>query len=179
MFPDSARLRFRNWTTADLSAFLEVNADPEVMAHFPAVLDEAATLAFIERLTKHFHEHGFTYYAVELKETGEFIGFIGMAHQTYEASFTPCVDIGWRLKRSAWGKGYATEGAAACLTFAWDQLQLSEVFAVAVAQNLPSINVMRKIGMTYDHHFFHPALANHPTLQKCVVYRITPDQTIS
>ncbi|PHI20482.1 GNAT family N-acetyltransferase [Lewinellaceae bacterium SD302] len=177
MFPSSPRLIFRNWTPADVSAFQEVNGDPEVMAHFPSVLNETETAALIDRLTKHYSDHGFTYFAVELKESGEFIGFIGMARQTYEASFTPCVDIGWRLKRSAWGHGYATEGAVACLDFAWRVLGLDSVYAVAVAGNLPSIKVMRRVGMQYDHHFFHLALDDHPDLQKCAVYRIDAPNT--
>lgn len=172
MFPTpTARLRFRNWSPDDLPDLIEMNADPEVMRYFPAVLQEAENKNFLERLRKRYEEDGYTYYATERLDTGECIGFIGLARQTYEAAFTPCVDIGWRLKRSAWGQGFATEGAKRCLEFANERLGVKEVYAVAVEQNLPSINVMRKIGMKYDHHFFHPALKDFPELEKCAVYR--------
>lgn len=141
------------------------------MRYFPATLDREENLAFLQRLQDRYRQDGFTYYAVERKTDGECIGFIGLARQEYEASFTPCLDIGWRLKRSAWGQGYATEGARACLAFA-RQRGVRELYAVATSGNLPSLNVMQKIGMTYAHHFFHPALKDHPELEKCAVFRI-------
>lgn len=168
--PPTERLRFRNWRSDDLDDLIEMNSDPEVMRHFPATLSKEENEAFLNRLIKGYEENGHTYYATERLDTGECIGFIGLARQTYEAAFTPCVDIGWRLKRGAWGQGFATEGARACLDFARDELKLEAVYSVAVVQNIPSINVMRKIGMKYDHHFFHPALVDYPDLEKCAVY---------
>ncbi|MEL6142471.1 MAG: GNAT family N-acetyltransferase, partial [Bacteroidota bacterium] len=88
------------------------------------------------------------------------------------ADFTPCIDIGWRLKKAHWGNGYATEGAQACLEYAWNKLDAVEIYAIAVEQNLPSIRVMQKIGMSYYGHFYHPNLAEYPHLHKCVAYRI-------
>lgn len=173
MFPaNTERLRFRNWSIDDLEDLIEMNSDPEVMRYFPATLDKAENEAFCKRLADRYEQDGYTYYAVDRLDTGECIGFIGLAKQTYEADFTPCVDIGWRLKRSAWNQGFATEGAKACLQFAKETLQLDKVYSVAVEQNTPSINVMRKIGMRYDHHFFHPALKDFPALEKCAVYVI-------
>lgn len=172
MFPTSRRLSFRNWTSADLDDFHEVTGDPEVMAHFPKTLSREETKEFIERLRQRYLSDGFTYFAVERKDTGKLIGFIGLAKQTYPASFTPCVDIGWRLNRAHWGQGFATEGARACLEFARDQLKLKEIYSIAVAQNLPSIHVMKKIGMVYDHHFFNDALKDYPAIETCALYRI-------
>lgn len=168
----SERLGFRAWRTADLEDFHAVNSDPKVMEHFPATLSKAETAAFIERLQQHQLEHGHCYFATEELATGSLIGFIGLAYQGYEAYFTPCVDIGWRLRHSAWGKGYATEGAKACLAYGFNKLGLEEIFAVAVQPNTPSIRVMEKIGMRYDKAFKHPALAAYPALETCVVYRI-------
>ncbi|MEM9931038.1 MAG: GNAT family N-acetyltransferase [Bacteroidota bacterium] len=168
----SDRLGFRNWTMNDLDDLYEMNSTPQVMRHFPATQRREECEAFILRAQRHFQEHGFNYYAVDHLASQECIGFTGLARQTYTAPFTPCTDIGWRLKEAHWGHGYATEGAKACLLHAKHELGLNEIFAVAVKQNEASINVMRKIGMQYHGNFFHPALKDHPELAECVVYRI-------
>lgn len=165
------RLGLRNWTTEDVDDLFEVNRDPEVMRYFPATQDREATAAMVDRFRRHYDQHGFTYFAVDRLDTGECIGFTGLAQQEYDAYFTPCVDIGWRLKKSSWGKGYATEAARACLDYAFASLQLDKVFAVAVEGNRPSIRVMEKIGMQFDGTFQHPALVDHPHLGDCVVYQ--------
>lgn len=95
----SERLGFRNWIDADIDKFAELNVDEEVMEYFPSTLSQQETIALIERLKKQFEDNGFTYYATEILETGEFIGMIGLALQEYKTSFTPAVDIGWRLKK--------------------------------------------------------------------------------
>ena len=169
----SERLGFRNWNEHDLEAFAELNADPEVMAHFPKPLSTEETAGFITRLQDHFDKHGYTYYATEIIETGEFIGFVGLAYQEYETDFTPATDIGWRLKKSAWGKGYATEGAKRCLQHAFETLQLSLVVAVCTLRNINSENVMQKIGMTKKGEFDHPKLADYQEHRRCVWYEIT------
>jgi len=149
-----------------------INADPDVMRHFPAVQSEEETRGFIERNQAMQAERGHCYFAAELRATGEVVGFIGLAYQDYEADFTPCVDIGWRLSPKVWGKGLATEGARACLDFAFNDLRLAEVVAIAVLANTPSIRVMEKIGMKHKGTFMHPALADFPKLKKCVLYRL-------
>jgi RimJ/RimL family protein N-acetyltransferase len=166
------RLLLRNWELSDLDDLHAVNSNPNVMRHFPTVMTKEETLAQLKRFQNHQDKEGFSYFAAELKETGECIGFIGMARQNYTAEFTPCVDIGWRLKESAWGKGYATEGAKACLEFAWNELKLQEVYAIAVPQNESSFHVMKKIGMHYYGDFFHQALVDYPELHRCKSYRI-------
>ena len=156
----------------DLEEFAALNADPAVMEHFPATLSKEETKDFIDRLMAHYEKHGFNYFATEVLETGELIGFIGFAHQTYESECTPAVDIGWRLKQSAWGKGYATEGAKRCLEYGFTVLELNEVIATCTMNNTGSEAVMKKIGMTYAGEFLHPRLADHPDYQQCKWYSI-------
>jgi len=168
----SQRLGFRFWKTDDLDHFSEMNADPEVMQHFPKVLTLDESKEFLDRLMAHQEKHGYCYYAVELKESGEWLGFIGMAYQTFESDFTPCTDIGWRLKRSAWGHGYATEGAECCKIFAFRTLKLTKLIATCTTTNFSSENVMKKIGMTKSADFKHPNLTGFPELQDCFCYEI-------
>lgn len=168
----SERLGFRNWRDEDLEEFASLNADPEVMEHFPKALTKQETFDFIKRLQKHFEEKGYNYFATETLETGELIGFIGLAYQDYETEFTPAVDIGWRLKRSSWGKGYATEGAKRCLEYAFDDLKLDRVVSVCVLDNVNSEKVMNKIGMVKKGTFIHPKLKEYPALEECVWYEI-------
>lgn len=169
---ESDRLGFRNWEKNDILEFANINADSEVMKYFPKVLTLAETESFIVYLQKQFVERGYTYFATEILETGEFIGFIGLLYQDYEASFTPGVDIGWRLKKTAWGNGYATEGAIRCLNFAFEKLELLKVFSVCPMINKDSEKVMKKIGMNKKEEFFHPKLSDYPTIEKCALYEI-------
>lgn len=168
----SDRLGFRKWTLDDLDAFAALNADTEVMEHFPRTLTKEETKAFIIRLQQHYEDFGHNYYATEIRKTGEFIGFIGLAYQDYESDFTPNVDIGWRLKKSAWGKGYATEGAKRCLEIAFNDLQLEKVIATCTLNNKNSEKVMQKIGMQKVCTFKHPKLKDYPEMQTCVLYEI-------
>jgi RimJ/RimL family protein N-acetyltransferase len=166
----SPRLGFRRWRPEDVPLMAAVNSDPEVMRFFPSVVPEEKTRAFIERMEQHFGEKGFCYYAVDRLEDGGFIGFIGLLTQDYRAHFTPCVDIGWRLHRSAWGHGYATEGARHCLEQAFTERGLNDVVATAPLINQPSIRVMQKIGMTPRGTFIHPRLADDERLRECALY---------
>lgn len=168
----SERLGFRNWRQEDLDAFAAINADKDVMEHFPKPLTKSETAAFIQRLQKHAIDRGHCYYATELLETGELIGFIGLAYQNYEAEFNPATDIGWRLKKSAWGKGYATEGATRCLAYGFNELQLDRVIAVCTLGNDRSEHVMKKLGMTKIGSFIHPKLMEYPDFATCIWYEI-------
>ena len=150
----------------------EISGDARVMEFFPATLTEEQTKGFIGRNHQQMEKYGHCYFATELRDSGRMIGFIGLAYQDYDAHFTPCVDIGWRLHPDVWGQGLATEGAQACMDFALHELKLPEVVAVAVSQNTASIRVMEKIGMTYDSSFDHPELAQRPDLKTCVLYRM-------
>ena len=168
----SERLGFRNWTKNDLTEFAKINADLEVMEHFPKPLTKKETSEFIDRLENHYTKNGYNYFATEVLENGELIGFIGLAFQDYKSEFTPAVDIGWRLKKSSWGKGFATEGAKKCLDFGFNNLNLDKIISTCTEQNSKSENIMKKIGMKKIGEFNHPKLKEFPEYEKCLCYEI-------
>jgi RimJ/RimL family protein N-acetyltransferase len=152
------RLILRGWGEKDRVPFAELSADSEVMEHFPARLTRAESNAFVDRAVRHFDEHGFGLWAVEAEEG--FIGFTGLALPRFRVGWMhdreqPVVEVGWRLRRSAWGRGYATEAAEACLRYAFDHLGREEVVSFTVVGNIRSRAVMERLGMrqiaTYDH----------------------------
>lgn len=169
------RLGLRNWTDQDIEPATIMNADPKVREFFPNTLTKEETIAFIRKTQTHFNEHGFCFFAVDKLDTNEFIGFTGLNMQTFESDFTPSVEIGWRLLQKHWGNGYATEAAKACLHFAFAELKLPEVYAVAPKLNKNSQKVMQKIGMNYFKEFAHPWLADDSELKTCVAYKISND----
>ncbi len=169
----SKRLGLRNWSPSDIAPFIEMGKDEAVMQHFPKLLSEEESKDLIKRLQLHFEKHGYCYFAVDLLETSEFIGFTGLVNQTWESEYTPAVDIGWRLKRAAWGKGYATEAAKACLDAAFTKFGLEEVVAFATDTNFASENVMKKIGMKFIGTVQHPSIVDDNRFKHCVVYRAT------
>tara|TARA_B110000046_G_C13021675_1_gene411564 strand:+ start:67 stop:624 length:558 start_codon:yes stop_codon:yes gene_type:complete len=171
-FFKSKRLGFRNWNENDLTELSKINADLEIMEHFPKPLTEKETTEFIQRLKNHYEKNGYSYFATEILESGELIGFIGLALQDYKTDFTPAVDIGWRLKKSAWGKGYATEGAKKCLEFAFYEMNLENIISTCTEKNSKSENVMKKIGMDKIGEFNHPELKEFPEYEKCICYGI-------
>lgn len=176
----SERLGFRTWNEGDKPMFNAMNADPEVMRHFPSgPLSEEASTDFLVRLEDHYQKYGHQYFAADLLASGETVGFVGLAYQTYESPFTPAVDIGWRLKRSAWGKGYATEGAKVCLAFGFNTLDIDHIISTCIPQNQASENIMQKIGMKKVGEFDHPKLMDHPTMKTCVVYRINKEEYLN
>jgi len=146
----TARLLLRRWRESDLAPFAELNADPEVMRHIGDPLSRAQSDAFAARIEGHLETDGYGLWAVELRATGAFVGFTGLARQTFEAPFNPSVEVGWRLAREAWGHGYATEAAHAALHFAFEVLELEEVVSITTASNVRSQAVMRRLGMTRD-----------------------------
>lgn len=168
----SDRLGFRNWLDSDLDDLYRMNANPTVMEFFPSTQSREHCQAFIKRMQQQFAQNGHCYFAVEELDTQNFIGFIGLAKQTYEADFTPCVDIGWRLLPEFWGKGYASEGGKRCLKFAFEELELETVVSVASIINVRSIAVMQRIGMTYQYDFEHSLLPHDERLRNCVLYQI-------
>lgn len=149
-----------------------LNADPIVMEFFPSTKSMEETTLFIERMQTLFTEKGFCYFAVEKLENNQFIGFIGLGWQTWQSTFNPSVDIGWRLSKSNWGKGFATEGAKRCLQFGFEELNLKKINSVASTINIKSTNVMQKIGMQQVMYFEHPLLLDFPTIKDCVLFSI-------
>lgn len=166
----SQRLGFRTWADTDLPAMAAINSDPTVMRYFPGLQSEADTAAALQRYRAMYEERGYCFYAVETLAEKQFIGFTGLFWITYEAPFTPCTEIGWRLSPAAWGKGYATEGAKRCLDHAFHTLKLDSVKAITPLINKPSIRVMQKSGMKPLLEFEHPLLIAHPRLQPCICY---------
>ncbi len=169
----SSRLGFRTWVDDDVLFMTDINQDVEVMKYFPCLQSEQETYGFIVRMNLQFVEKGFCYFAVDQLVEKTFIGFIGLSLQTFESDFTPCVDIGWRLKRSVWNMGYATEGAERCIQFAFADLMLDKIYAMCPVFNLPSENVMRKIGMIKVKTFVHPKIPVDSALKECVLYEIS------
>jgi RimJ/RimL family protein N-acetyltransferase len=167
------RLILRRWRDGDRDAFSMLNADPRVMQFFPECLTREQSDSIIDRIEKHFDAHGFGLYAAELRATGEFAGFIGLAVPTFEAFFTPCVEIGWRLAVAHWNQGLATEGARAVLEFAFTEIELKEVVSFTTRGNLPSRRVMEKLGMYYAGDFDHPRIPEGHPLRPHVLYRMT------
>lgn len=151
-----------------------MNADPEVMEYFPSPLPRAETEARFERIKEHFKRHGFGIWAVEEKATGNFLGWLGLMVPAFAAPFTPCVEIGWRLKKSAWGKGYATEAAFAALEYGFLDLDLEEIVSFTVPDNFRSIRVMEKLGMSHSSKddFDHPLIEEGHPLRRHVLYRL-------
>jgi ribosomal-protein-alanine N-acetyltransferase len=151
-----------------------MNADPRVMEHFPAPQSRAESDMLAGRIEAHFDRHGFGLWAVEIPGNTRFAGFIGLAVPRFEAHFTPCVEIGWRLASEHWGHGYATEGALAALQFGFEVLGLREIVSFTVSRNVRSRRVMEKIGMTHNpaDDFDHPSLPEGHPIQRHVLYRL-------
>ena len=172
------RLILRDWRATDLDPFAALNADPEVMRHFRAPLSRAESDSFADRIRARLAEDGWGLWATEVAASGEFIGFIGLAAPRFQAHFTPAVEVGWRLRRDAWGLGYAPEGARAALDFAFDELGLTEVVSITVPDNVKSRRVMQKLGMSYDHadDFDNPTVPVGDPLRRNVLYRLTREQ---
>lgn len=170
----TGRLRLRAWREEDLTAFAAMNADPRVMAFFPGTLDRAESDALVARFREHFTRHGFGPWAVEAPGIADFVGFVGLSVPSFRSHFTPCVEVGWRLAPEHWGKGYATEAAAAALAFGFGDAALDEIVSFTVPANRPSRRVMHRLGMTRSpaDDFEHPALPPGHPLRPHVLYRL-------
>jgi ribosomal-protein-alanine N-acetyltransferase len=165
---ETPRLILRPWRDSDREPFARMNADPRVMEFFVATLRREESDALVDRAIAHFARHGFGPLAAELRDTGEFIGFIGLSIPTFEAHFTPCVEIGWRLAAEHWGRGLATEGAREVLHRA-----TGEIVSFTTERNLRSRHVMEKLGMIHDpaDDFDHPRIPEGHPQRRHVLYR--------
>jgi len=169
----SERLGFRKWDLQDLDSLIALNNDDDVMEFFPYKPSRQNTQDFIARMNTMYDLKKFCYFAVDILENHEFIGFIGLCEQTYLKKLNPFVDIGWRLKKSSWNQGYATEGALACLHFGFNIIGLEKIYSVAPEINKKSELIMKKIGMEWVEIFEHPKLIEYPNLKSCVLYKTT------
>jgi RimJ/RimL family protein N-acetyltransferase len=168
------RLILRGWRDADLPYFAALNSDPGVMEFFPKMLAREESDAMAQRICTHFEQHGCGLWALEVPEVAPFIGFTGLNVPKFETHFTPCVEIGWRLARCAWGHGYATEAARAALQFGFEELALNSIVSFTVPSNRRSRRVMERLEMTHDpvDDFDHPLISDGHPLRRHVLYRI-------
>lgn len=168
------RLVLRDWRDEDLAPFAALNGDPEVMEQMPSALSREESDALAARIRDGIRARGFGLWAVEVVGGAPFVGFVGLSIPSFVAPFTPCVEIGWRLARAHWGRGYAREGARAALDAAFGPLALEEVVSFTAETNARSRRVMEALGMTRDprEDFEHPALPEGHRLRRHVLYRI-------
>ena len=169
---ETERLILRQWEESDRIPFFEMNSDPEVMKYFPSPLSRKESDTFFEKLSLLVEKQGFGFYQTILKGTGQFIGFIGLNEATFNASFTPCIEIGWRLHKDYWKKGFATEGAMEVLKFGFQNLEVKEILSFTSKLNTPSIKVMERLGMQKVDEFEHPNIKEGHPLRRHVLYHI-------
>lgn len=173
------RLVLRMWQPNDRTAFAAMNSDPEVMEFFPSTLTAEASDAFVDRIEAGFAANGYGLWATATRSGGDFIGFVGLSafrdDEPTPLPFAPGVEIGWRLARAAWGKGYAPEAALAVLGLGFGEIGLEEIVSFTAAVNQRSRRVMEKIGMHRDEgdDFDHPRVEAGSTLRRHVLYRIS------
>jgi RimJ/RimL family protein N-acetyltransferase len=189
----TTRLRLRLWRDEDLAAFAALNSDPRVMEYMPKVLGRAESDASAERINEHFVRYGFGLWAVEVIGIADFIGFTGLSVPRFEAHFTPCVEIAWRLAHDHWGFGYATEAARAARDYGFRHLELEQIVSFTVPANQRSRKVMEHIGMTHspdapDDDFRHPPPPRRPSAPSpcplpprsiCIVCRLKKERRLS
>ncbi len=167
------RLLLRPWRETDKAPFAALNADPRVYATLGGPLTEAESYAFADRIAQHIEAHDWGLWAIEVRGGADFIGYAGLSRPRFEAAFTPCVEIGWRLAFEHWGHGYATEAARAILDYGFTVLDLPEIVSFTTVTNQRSRNVMERLGLAYDPDadFDHPMLAEDHPLLRHVLYR--------
>jgi len=175
---ETGRLALREWRDEDRAPFAALNADPRVAEFLSGPLDRVESDAFVDRILARWAEDGHGLWAVEERASGQFIGFIGLAAPRFQAAFTPCVEVGWRLAHDAWGHGYATEGARAALAFGFEQVGLDEIVSFTAPDNVRSRAVMGRIGMTRDAagDFRHPNMPDGHPLREHVLYRLRREE---
>ena len=166
------RLIIRCWKDSDIELFAQMNMDKEVMKYFPKTLSYIETQERVEKIRSNIDEHNFGLYAVEYKTTEQFIGFTGFSTPTFEAYFTPCIEIGWRYRKEFWGQGFATEAAKACLKYGFEVLNFDKIVSFTSTLNINSEKVMKRIGMTFIGYFDNPQIEENNPLCRHVLYQI-------
>ena len=174
---ETTRLRLRQWRESDREPFAAMNADPAVMEFFPALQSRANSDASIDAWQAQLTERGWSNWAAELRSTGQFIGFVGLSVPVRLFSFSPCVEVGWRLARAHWGQGLATEAARAALRVGFENLDLNEIVSFTSVLNVRSRAVMERIGMHNTHEDFeYPSIPEGHALRMHCLYRISREQ---
>ncbi len=169
------RLLLRRWRPEDRDPFADLNADPVVMEHFVSCPTRAESDDLVDRVEDHFDREGYGLWAVEVTETGRFAGFVGLWPTTFDAPFTPAVEVGWRLAQHAWGSGYATEAARTAVADGFERVGLDEIVSMTSVGNSRSRRVMEKLGMTRDpgDDFDHPNVPLGHPIRRHVLYRLS------
>ncbi|AOM39142.1 GNAT family N-acetyltransferase [Xenorhabdus hominickii] len=175
---ETERLLLRAWKEEDREPLFRLNSNPEVMEFFPNTLTKEQNNTLVDNFISKFEtQGGWGLWAVELKQSGKFIGFVGLNVPNIELPFSPCVEIGWRLDKPFWGKGYTCEAARSIFEFAFMEAELEEVVAFTTVSNYRSESVMKKLGMLRDEKtFLHPGLPEHHPLREHVLYRLRSSQ---
>jgi len=178
---ETPRLMIRPWKDSDIPEFAQMNQDPDVMEFFPSCSTPEESKSLVEFCKAHMVKHGFGPFAVEIKKTHEFIGFVGLSYPDFDAPFMPAVEIGWRIAKKHWNQGYATEAARFVLHEAFEKFNLKEVVSFTAMPNKKSMRIMEKIGMVRDlkDDFDHPKLDKDHWLCRHVLYRMTKEQLIA
>jgi RimJ/RimL family protein N-acetyltransferase len=170
---DTPRLRLRKWRDEDRQPFAAMNADPEVMEYFASPQTWESSDASVDAWQAELDQYGWSNWALEERGTGEFLGFAGLSMPRRTFPFSPCVEVGWRLARPYWGKGFATEAALASLRVGFQRLHLAEIVSFAAIGNIRSRAVMKRIGMLDAHEDFeHPGVPAGHALRWHCLYRI-------
>jgi RimJ/RimL family protein N-acetyltransferase/8-oxo-dGTP pyrophosphatase MutT (NUDIX family) len=170
---ESERLGFREWIEADRKAFALLNSDKLVMRYFPNVLGEEASNRLFDQEIVRFNTDGFGLWAVVIKETKEFIGFIGFQYADYLGENQAHIEIVWRIRKEAWRHGFAYEGATACIDYGFKHLGITRLIGTTTELNHASIGVMRKLGFKYESSFHHPSFSMESPLSNHVMYSIS------
>lgn len=165
------RIRIRQWLDSDLDRYAEMNCDPEVMRYFPSLADRAHSEASLQRQREFIEVRSWGLWALDVD--GQFAGFVGLAVPNFETRFTPCVEIGWRLRREYWGRGIAFRGALQALEYGFKVLKLREIVSFTSTLNVPSRRLMERLEFVHDSSgdFDHPAIAEGHQLRRHVLYR--------
>ena len=166
------RLILRPWMESDLPFFAEQNADPVVMQFIAGALTREESDAYVERARAHFAQNGFCKWAVEAPGVAPFIGAVGLTYVKFEGSFTPAVEVAWRLNRRYWGQGYATEAAQAAIADGFIRIGLTEIVSMTALTNAASMRVMERLGMTRSIEFDHPHHPDDDPLRQHILYRL-------
>jgi len=166
------RLTLRQWRPSDLEPFAAMNADADVMRYYPETWTKEQSDAFAQRVMRLIDERGWGFWAVEERASCQFIGFVGLHVPSHELPFAPCVEVGWRLAKAHWGRGYATEAARAAIVFGFDRLRLVQIVAFTSIGNVRSRAVMERLGMTVDGEFDHLDVPIESGLRRHVLYRL-------
>src|SRR5271165_5968149 len=171
---ETPRLILRPWRESDLPLFAELNADPIAMRFLRSVLTREESDAYVRRAQRHLADHGFCKWAVEAPGVAPFIGAVGLSLVRFNPSFTPAVEVAWRLNRRFWGQGYVTEAARAAIADGFDRVGLKEIVAITTLGNIQSQRVMERLGMTRAIEFDHPSLPEDSPLRRHILYRLQP-----